>query len=40
MIAIPAAFVNAWFSYGLYVLAAIIWLIPDRRIERVLEEEG
>jgi len=26
-----------WLSVGLYVLVALIWLVPDRRIERVLQ---
>jgi uncharacterized membrane protein len=30
------AFVNPWFSIGLYVLVALLWLVPDRRIERAL----
>jgi uncharacterized membrane protein len=34
--AIPLAFVNQWISDGLYVAVALIWLIPDRRIERVM----
>jgi uncharacterized membrane protein len=34
--AIPLAFVHAGFSNALYVLAALMWLIPDRRIERTL----
>ena len=37
--AIPLAFVNAWISTGLFVLVALLWLVPDRRIERVLEKE-
>lgn len=36
-VAIPLAFVQSWLACGLYVLVAIIWLIPDRRIERTLE---
>ena len=32
--AIPLAFVNRWISCALYVLVAIIWFIPDRRIEK------
>jgi len=32
-LAIPLAFVRPWIAGGLYVLVAIIWLIPDRRIE-------
>jgi uncharacterized membrane protein len=35
-LAIPLAFVNAWISSGLYVLVAIMWLVPDRRIENKL----
>ena len=31
--AIPLAFVNQWISDALYVAVALIWLIPDRRIE-------
>jgi uncharacterized membrane protein len=34
--AIPFAFVHSLIAGGLYVLVAIIWLIPDRRIEKVL----
>ncbi len=35
--AIPLAFVSRWIASGLYVLVALLWLIPDRRIERKLE---
>jgi uncharacterized membrane protein len=31
---IAAAFWRAWLSQALYALTAILWLIPDRRIER------
>ena len=31
--AIPLAFVNAWFADALYATVALIWLVPDRRIE-------
>ncbi len=34
--AIPLALVNPWIAFGMYVLVAIIWLIPDRRIEKKL----
>lgn len=30
------AFLSHWVSQGFYVLVALLWLIPDRRIERVL----
>jgi len=36
--AIPLAFVSSWASCGLYVLVAIMWLVPDRRIERTLAQ--
>ncbi len=36
--AIPLAYVNPWISIGLYAFAALLWLIPDRRIERALEQ--
>jgi uncharacterized membrane protein len=32
------AFVNPWISIAIYVLVAVIWLIPDPRIERALAE--
>jgi uncharacterized membrane protein len=32
------AFVVPWLSMAIYVLVAVIWLIPDRRIERALRE--
>jgi uncharacterized membrane protein len=35
-VAIPLAFRNAWISNGIYVFVALLWLVPDRRIERVL----
>jgi uncharacterized membrane protein len=35
-IAIALAFWSKWVSIGIYVLVALIWLVPDRRIERLL----
>ena len=37
-VATPVAFVNPWISCTLYVLVAVMWLIPDRRIEKALSE--
>jgi uncharacterized membrane protein len=37
-IAIPAAFLSSWIAGGLYVLVAVMWLLPDRRIERTQME--
>jgi uncharacterized membrane protein len=36
VIAIVMAFWSQWIAQGLYVLVALIWLVPDRRIEKVL----
>jgi uncharacterized membrane protein len=36
--AIPLAFVHQWISHALYVTVAIIWLVPDRRIERKINK--
>jgi uncharacterized membrane protein len=36
LVAIPMAFVHAWLAGGLYVLVAMMWLVPDRRIEKML----
>ena len=36
--AIPLAFVSPWIASGLYVFGALLWLIPDPRIERKLEK--
>ena len=38
--AIPLAFVNQWISQALYVAVALMWLVPDRRIEKVLSERN
>ena len=37
--AIPFAFINQWISGSLYVLVALIWLIPDRRIEKIFYQQ-
>jgi uncharacterized membrane protein len=34
VVAILVAFVRPWMAGGLYVVAAVMWLVPDRRIER------
>ena len=35
-VAIPLAFLQPWIAVALYIAVAILWLVPDRRIERVL----
>lgn len=34
--ALPLAFVKPWIAIAVYVFVALMWLVPDRRIERVL----
>lgn len=36
VLAIVLAFVNEWLSYALYIMVAMMWLVPDKRIENVL----
>ena len=36
MVAIVATLLSPWISEGIFVVAALIWLIPDRRIEKAL----
>ena len=36
--AVPLSFVNRWVSFGLYVLITVIWFIPDRRIEKAIDD--
>ena len=38
LIAIPASFFSAWISGGIYIFVALMWLIPDRRIEKLFNE--
>ena len=35
-VAIGLAFVNAWIAVAMYFGVAIVWLVPDRRIERII----
>jgi uncharacterized membrane protein len=37
-LAMALAFWSSWIAIGLYVLVAAIWLVPDRRIERLLTD--
>src|SRR4029077_19376515 len=40
LLAVPLAFVNPLIASGIYGFVALLWLIPDRRIERALTERG
>ena len=38
LIAIPLTLINPWIAQTIYVGVAVMWLIPDRRIERALAD--
>jgi uncharacterized membrane protein len=37
VVAIPLAFASHWISLAIYVAVALVWLIPDSRIERAMQ---
>jgi uncharacterized membrane protein len=37
---VPLAFVHQWISHAIFVALALMWLVPDRRIEAVLDGHG
>ena len=37
--ALPLAFANQWISDAIYAGVALMWLVPDRRIERTLNDD-
>ena len=39
-VAVPLAFADRWAAIGIYVAVALVWLVPDPRIERVLGNRG
>jgi uncharacterized membrane protein len=40
VVAIALAFVSPWISLAIYALVAVMWLIPDRRIEHAIAVES
>ena len=38
--AVGLAFVNRWIAVALYVVVALMWLVPDRRLVRITEPDG
>lgn len=40
LVAIIATLRSPWIAQAVYVAAALIWLIPDRRIENVMPRKG
>jgi uncharacterized membrane protein len=39
-LAIPIAFWSEWLALGLYIFVALIWLVPDSRIEQALKNKA
>jgi TMEM175 potassium channel family protein len=37
-VAIPSAFIHQWIADAIYIFVALVWLIPDRRIESKISE--
>ena len=40
LVGIATSFVSGWAAAAIYVCVALIWLVPDRRIERRLRSHG
>jgi uncharacterized membrane protein len=38
LVAVALSLVSPWLAYALYVLVAVMWLVPDRRIEKILTQ--
>jgi len=34
VVAIPLSYGNSWIAMGLIILVAVLWCIPDKRIEK------
>jgi len=37
-VAIPLAFLASWLAITIYMLVALMWVIPDKRIEKIMPE--
>lgn len=37
-LAIQISFYNSWFACAMYVMVALMWLVPDRRIEKIFRQ--
>jgi uncharacterized membrane protein len=40
IIAVPMAFASPWVSITIYIIVALMWLVPDKRIEHTLVHQG
>ena len=39
VIAIGSTWINPWIAGGIYILVALIWIVPDKRIEIIFRNE-
>jgi hypothetical protein len=37
---VAAAYARPWLAQTIYVMVALLWLVPDRRIEKTLASAG
>jgi uncharacterized membrane protein len=37
IVSMPLAFLNPWIAVALYIAVAVIWFVPDRRIEKAVK---
>jgi len=40
LIALPLAFVEPWLAFACYFIVALMWLVPDKRIEKAVKANG
>jgi uncharacterized membrane protein len=40
VVALPLAFLAGWIALAIYATVAVMWLVPDRRIEKTLANAG
>jgi len=40
VLAIPLAFVNQWISAAIFIIVALIWIVPEKRIENALKKSS
>jgi uncharacterized membrane protein len=39
VVGVPMAFINRWVACAIYALVALVWFVPDKRIERRLSKD-
>ena len=39
IIGILFSWISSWIAGGLFILVALIWLIPDKRIEKIIDKK-